>query len=58
MALRRFHRYFRAGTVIVVRVTLPGRVGKFTRFTIRRGRPPVRRDLCLPPGAARPTNCS
>jgi hypothetical protein len=58
VSLRRFHRHFRAGTVLVVRVTMPGRVGKFTRFTIRRGRPPLRRDLCLAPGARRPMNCS
>jgi hypothetical protein len=58
LALRRFHRHFRAGTVIVVRVTMPGRVGRFTRFTIRRGKPPLRRDLCLPPGARRPTACT
>ena len=57
VALRRFHRHFRAGTVIVVRVTMPGQIGKFTRFTIRRGKPPLRRDLCLAPGVRRPVNC-
>ena len=51
-------RNLRAGTVIEVSVTQADAVGKFTRFVIRGGKPPLRRDLCLAPGSTRPTRCS
>ena len=38
-----------AGSVVQVYVRANGRVGKYTRFTIRRSRAPLRRDMCLPP---------
>ncbi len=57
LRLRRAQRLYRAGHVIDIRVTAPGRVGKFTRIRIRRGRTPSRRDLCLQPGAASPSTC-
>jgi PKD repeat protein len=47
----------RAGTVIQIMVTKPGRIGKYTRFVIRSGAPPTRRDRCLAPGSSRPTAC-
>jgi PKD repeat protein len=50
-------RLLRAGTVIEVRVTAPRRIGKYTRFTIRRDATPARTDLCLAPGRTRPTAC-
>jgi hypothetical protein len=50
-------RRLRAGVVLEVRVTAPGRIGKYTRFRLRRGAPPSRVDLCLPPGAAAPAAC-
>ena len=50
-------RRMRAGVVLEVRVTAPGRIGKYTRFRLRRGGPPSRVDLCLPPGAAAPAPC-
>jgi PKD domain-containing protein len=50
-------RRLRAGVVLEVRVTAPGRIGKYTRFRLRRGAPPRRVDLCLPPGAAGPAPC-
>jgi hypothetical protein len=43
------HR-MRPGAVIEVRITAPGKIGKFTRIRLRRSRPPSRVDLCLPPG--------
>src|SRR6185503_13042168 len=50
----RMHRFathlLRPGTVIEIRVTKRGDVGKYTRFLIRKGRPPARTDRCLPPG--------
>jgi hypothetical protein len=57
----RIHRFgkhlLRPGTVIEIRVTKRGEVGKYTRFLIRRGRPPKRTDLCLAPGSMRPARC-
>jgi hypothetical protein len=57
--IRRFRRHLlRPGTVIEIRVTKRGEIGKFTRFQIRRGKPPKRTDRCLPPGAKRPLRCT
>jgi hypothetical protein len=57
----RIHRFgkhlLRPGAVIEIRVTKRGDVGKYTRFLIRKGRPPKRTDRCLPPGAKRPLRC-
>jgi len=50
-------RRMRAGVVLEVRVTAPGRIGKYTRFRLRRGGPPSRVDLCLPPGDVAPAPC-
>ena len=47
-----------AGTVVELRVTAPGRIGKYTRFRIRARRKPARVDLCLVPQRPRPTRCS
>ncbi len=44
---RRFHRRLRAGAVVEVLVTRRGRIGKYTRFRIRKGRHPVRTDACV-----------
>ena len=51
-------RFLRAGTVIELRVTAAGRIGKYTRFRIRRGRKPARVDLCLVPGERKPARCA
>lgn len=58
LRLRRAQRTFRAGQVLEVRVTGRNRIGKFTRVTFRRGRPPRRSDLCLRPAARIPRRCS
>jgi len=56
--LRRLgRRLLRAGAVLKVLVSSPGSVGKYTRFRIRRGRVPLRRDRCLPPATATPIPC-
>jgi PKD repeat protein len=52
-----FERLLRAGTVLEIRVTKAGRIGKYTRFVIRGGAAPARRDLCVGPAAARPIRC-
>jgi hypothetical protein len=43
---------------IEVYVTKPGMIGKFTRFTIRKGKAPSRIDRCLMPGSTKPVRCS
>jgi hypothetical protein len=57
LRLRRAQRLYRAGSVIEIRVTGRGRVGKFTRVTFRAGRLPARVDACLRPGAREPSAC-
>jgi hypothetical protein len=58
----RIHRLrghlLRPGTLIEIRVTKRGKIGKLTRFRIRKGKPPKRTDRCLPPGAKHPHRCS
>jgi hypothetical protein len=55
--VRRFERRLRAGTVLRIYVTKPGYIGKFTRFTIVKGRPPVRVDRCARTAGSPPRNC-
>jgi plastocyanin len=50
------HR-MRAGAMLEVSVTAPGKIGKYTRFRLRRAKPPSRVDLCLPPGQPAPASC-
>ena len=57
MRFRRVERPLRAGTVIEVLVSDGVRIGKYTRFVIRRGERPRRTDLCLWPGASRGSAC-
>ena len=55
--LRAFERYLPAGTVLQVRVTSPGRIGKYASFVIRAHSAPLRHDQCLMPGKSRPAPC-
>lgn len=55
--IRSFQRRLQAGVVLEVLVSRPGVIGKHTRFLIRRGRPPKRRDGCLLPGATTRSTC-
>jgi hypothetical protein len=50
-------RRLRSGAVLKLLVTKRGHIGKYTRFRIRRGKVPSRRDLCLAPGIERPVTC-
>jgi PKD repeat protein len=54
---RRFERRLRAGTRIEIFVTQPFRIGKYTRFGIRRGHAPARVDRCLKGTVLRPITC-
>jgi hypothetical protein len=47
----------RARATVKVSVSKANAIGKFTRFKIRKGKPPLRNDLCLTPGAPAPGAC-
>ena len=57
LGFRDLEHAYRSGTVIVVRVWRADRIGKYTRFTIMRGKAPRRVDQCLVPGANRGSRC-
>jgi hypothetical protein len=57
IAFRRFQRSLRAGVVLEVRVSKPGMIGKYTRFSIRRSKLPVRVDQCLASVEPAPIRC-
>ncbi len=50
-------RTLRAGAILRVFVTRSDVIGKYTRFRIRKGKPPARQDLCLIPGGVAPVPC-
>ncbi len=54
---RRFERSLQAGAVLEIRISKGGEIGKYTRFTIRRGKPPARVDMCLSPTGIQPIVC-
>jgi large repetitive protein len=57
VTFRRFESSLRAGVVLEIRVWKRGEIGKYTRFSIRRGKPPVRVDECLAPAGVKPMTC-
>lgn len=57
LRLRGLERFLTAGTRVEVFIWKPGLVGKYTRFAMRRARPPVRVDRCLYPGGKWPGRC-
>jgi PKD repeat protein len=50
-------RLLRVGATLRLYITKPGEVGKYTRFKIRRSKPPTRLDRCLMPLATTPARC-
>jgi len=54
---KRFQRRFSAGVSLSVFVTKPGKIGKYTRFKVLKGKPPTRLDACVVGVARRPTRC-
>ena len=58
LRFRGFERALDAHAVLQISVTNPPMIGKYTRFTIRKGLQPRRRDLCILPGAKRPSRCT
>jgi hypothetical protein len=57
LRIKRLERSLRPGTKVIVTVTKAGFIGKRTTFTMMRGRQPLRRDLCLVPGARKASHC-
>ncbi len=57
ITFRRFERSLSGGVVLSIWVSKPGEIGKFTRFTIRRGKSPSRVDECLNPAGTTPIVC-
>ena len=52
-----FARFLRPGASLTVRVSKEALIGAYTRFSIRRGRLPVRVDACLDPPGRKPIAC-
>ncbi len=57
IVFRRFDRALRAGASLQISVSEPGQIGKYTRFSIRRAKLPVRVDTCLSPTGTAPIVC-
>jgi hypothetical protein len=51
------HKLLRPRSVVTVTVTAPGYEGKVWRYTIRKKKKPKLEQLCLDPGAKRPSSC-
>ena len=45
------------GMTIEVFITKPNTIGKYTRFKVRKGKPPARADRCIAPGTSQPVDC-
>lgn len=58
LRFRRFERALHAHAVLEVFVTNPPTIGKYMRITVRKGLAPLRRDLCILPGAKLPSRCA
>lgn len=52
-----FERALRAGAILQIRVSKAGEIGKFTSFTIRWHKLPLRSDACLRPTSSTPIAC-
>ena len=57
VAFRRLERFLRFGVTLEIRVSKPGEIGKYTRFTVRRGKLPERVDMCLDAAGVKPMMC-
>jgi PKD repeat protein len=57
VSLSAMRRRLSRGATIEIYVTKPGFVGKFTRFRIRGGRAPARRDACVTTPFSKPVPC-
>jgi hypothetical protein len=53
-----FERFLRAGMLLQIRVTQPGRIGTYTSFLIRSRKSPLRTDRCLSVKTGKPIKCA
>ena len=54
---RSMSRFLREGTILSVSIRRSGQIGKYTRWLIRGGKLPKRRDLCLYPNRRKAARC-
>lgn len=57
LTLGAFQRSLGFGATLQIFISKPGTIGKYTRFTVRRGRLPERVDTCLDPTGVKPVVC-
>jgi len=57
LRLKRLQRSFKPKTIIRIRITSLGLIGKSVEIRIRRGKPPKRHDQCVRPGTRKPSPC-
>jgi hypothetical protein len=57
LTFKHFARALPVGVTLQIRVAKPGQIGKYTRFTVRRGKLPARVDSCLDPTGVTPIAC-
>jgi PKD repeat protein len=57
MRVRSLEGRYRPGARLQVVVTMPGRIGKYVSFQMRRNAAPLRRDLCVGPRGTKPAKC-
>jgi PKD repeat protein len=57
LRVRRFERRLRAGAKLEIYVTRKGRIGSYTRFTIRRSAAPKRYEACVRSYPNKPIRC-
>jgi hypothetical protein len=57
LVFRRFERSLSAGVILEIKISKPGSIGKYTRFTIRHGKLPRRVDACLDAAGVKPIAC-
>jgi PKD repeat protein len=57
LRLRTLERRYASGAVLEVYISRRGHVGKYVRFTMRRGRAPERTDRCLDARGTQPIPC-
>ncbi len=57
VTFRSFKRRLPPGVTLEIRVTRTGEIGKYTRFSVRRRKLPLRTDSCLDPAGVKPIAC-
>jgi PKD repeat protein len=58
LRFKKLQRNLAAGTKIIIEARLDGFIGKRVEYKIRKGKAPKRKDVCIQPGASRPSACT